>query len=158
MTGIYQVYTCHISSAVRFLAVRVPAAHRAESACRSGRLEDPFGFCDRKPCNSRLGSAKVPQPGVDLVNMAAPARSLAWSVSTAERKGLLLSRSILVWNSRCCVSVKKARKEWHPPKKVLNSADIEGRDRRGLVQLPNSICLHGASGLKVQILKGTKEH
>jgi hypothetical protein len=86
------------------------------------------------------------------------ARSLARSVSTAERKGLLLSRSILVWNSRCCVSVKKARKEWHPPKKVLNSADIEGRDRRGLVQLPNSICLHGASGLKVQILKGTKEH
>ena len=61
-------------------------------------------------------------------------------------------------NSRCGVSVKEARKEWHPPKEVLNSANIEGRDRRGLVQLPNSIGLHGARGLKVQILKGTKEH
>ena len=61
-------------------------------------------------------------------------------------------------NSRCGVSVKEARKEWHPPKEVLNSASIEGRDRRGLVQLPNSIGLHGARGLKVQILKGTKEH
>ena len=136
----------------------LPGPHSTLGRIRSGRSADPFGCCDRKPCDSRLGPAKVPQPGVDLVNMAAPARSLAWSVSTAERKGLLLSRSILVWNSRCCVSVKKARKEWHPPKKVLNSADIEGRDRRGLVQLPNSICLHGASGLKVQILKGTKEH
>jgi hypothetical protein len=59
-------------------------------------------------------------------------------------------------NSRCGVSVKEARKEWHPSKEVLNSANIEGRDRRG--QLPNSIGLHGARGLKVQILKGTKEH
>jgi hypothetical protein len=87
-----------------------------------------------------------------------PARSLAWSVSTAVFKGLLLSRSILVQNSRCGVFVKEARKEWHPPKEVLNSANIEGRDRRGLVQLPNSIGLHGARGLKVQILKGIKEH
>ena len=31
MTGIYQVYTCHISSAVTFLAFRVPAARRADS-------------------------------------------------------------------------------------------------------------------------------
>ena len=60
-------------------------------------------------------------------------------------------------NSRCGVSVKEARKEWHPPKEVLNSANIEGRDRRGLVQLPSSIGLHGARGLKVQILKGTKD-
>ena len=67
-------------------------------------------------------------------------------------------------NSRCSVSVKEARKEWHPPKEVLNSANVEvleGRDsldRRGLVQLPNSIGLHGSRDLKVQILKGTEEH
>ena len=59
-------------------------------------------------------------------------------------------------NSRCDVSVKVARKEW--PKEVPKSANIEDRDRRGLVQLPNSIGLHGARGLKVQILKGTEEH
>ena len=61
-------------------------------------------------------------------------------------------------NSRCGVSVKEARKEWHPPKEVPQHANIEGKDRRGLVQLPNSIGLHGARGLKVQILKGTEEH
>ena len=42
--------------------------------------------------------------------------------------------------SRCGVSVKEARKEWHPPKEVLNSANIEGRDRRGLVQLLSFSC------------------
>ena len=62
-----------------------------------------------------------------------------------------------MWNSRGGVSFKEARKEWHLPKKVLNSA-IEGRDRRGLIQRPNSIGLHGARGLKVEILKGTKKH
>ncbi len=31
MNGIYQVYTCHITSAARLLAFRVPAARRAES-------------------------------------------------------------------------------------------------------------------------------
>jgi hypothetical protein len=51
-----------------------------------------------------------------------------------------------------------ARREWHPPQEVPHQANIEGRDRRGLVQLPNSVGLHGARGLKVQILKGTEEH
>ncbi len=50
-----------------------------------------------------------------------------------------MSRSILVRNSRFGVSVKEARKE-HPPKEVLNSANIEGRDRRGLVQLLSYSC------------------
>ena len=36
-----------------------------------------------------------------------------------------------MWNSRCGVSVKKALKEWHPPKKVLNYADIECRTGEG---------------------------
>ncbi len=49
-------------------------------------------------------------------------------------------------NRRCGVSVKEARKEWHPPKEVLNHANVEGRGRRGLVQLPNSIGLHGVPG------------
>ena len=34
---------------------------------------NPFGLGDRKANHSRLGPAKVPQSGVDLINMAAPA-------------------------------------------------------------------------------------
>jgi hypothetical protein len=136
----------------------LPGFCSAPGRFRPGLSAYPFGFSDRKPADSRLGPAKVPQPGVDFVNVTAPARSLACSVSTAVFKGLLLSRSILVRNSICGVSVKEARKEWPPPKEVLNSANVEGRDRRGLVQLPNSIGLHGARDLKVQIPKWTEEH
>ena len=105
-----------------------------------------------------MGPAKVPQPGVDLIHMAAPARSLARAVSTPEFEGLLLSRSILVWNGRRGIAMKKARKERHPPKKVLCPTDVESRDRRGFIQLPNSVCLHGARGVKAEILKATEEN
>ncbi len=90
--------------------------------------------------------------------MAAPARSLARAVSTPEFEGLLLSRSILVWNSRRGIAMKKARKERHPPKKVLCPTDLESRDRRGFIQLPNSVRLHGPRGMKAKILKGAEEH
>jgi hypothetical protein len=66
--------------------------------------------------------------------MAAPARSLARAVSIPEFEGLLLSRSILVWNGRCGMAMKKARKERHPPKKVLCPTYVEIRDRRGFIQ------------------------
>ncbi len=136
MTGKYQEYVCHIWSAARFLAFLISAARRDGFSPRLSAY--PFGFCDQEPADSRLRPANVPQPGVVLVTLTAPARSLARSVSTAECQGLLLLRSVLVQNSRCGVSIKEARKEWHPPKEVLNSANIEGRDKRGLVQLHNT--------------------
>ena len=75
MTGKYQVYVCHIWSTARFLAVF--GFCTAPGRFRPGLSAHPFGFCDRKPADSRLGPAKVPQPGVDLVYVTAPARSLA---------------------------------------------------------------------------------
>jgi hypothetical protein len=58
------------------------------------------------------------------------------AVSTPEFEGLLMSRSILasVWNGRRVIAMKKARKERHPPKKVLCPTDVEIRDRRGFIQ------------------------
>jgi hypothetical protein len=58
--------------------------------------------------------------------------------------------------------MKKARKERHPPKKVLCPTDVlvESRDRRGFIQLqvPNSVRLHGPRGVRAKILKGAEEH
>jgi hypothetical protein len=39
-----------------------------------------------------------------------------------------------------------SKEERPPPEKVLNSANIERRNRRGFIQPPNSIGFHGASG------------
>ncbi len=45
----------------------------APGRLRFGLCANPFGLGYRKATHSRLGPAKVPQPGVDLINMAAPA-------------------------------------------------------------------------------------
>jgi hypothetical protein len=62
--------------------------------------DDPFCFCNQKHSNSRLGPAKIPQPYVDLVNMAAPAWCKSLTVCTAGFEGKL---------SLCCVPVRNGR-------------------------------------------------
>ncbi len=42
----------------------------APGRCIPGLSENPFGLGDRIATHSRLGPAKVPQPGVDLIKMA----------------------------------------------------------------------------------------
>ena len=56
-------------------------------------------FGHRKAANARLGPSKVPQPGVDLVNMAAPPRGRASTIRIAALKSVLLSAAVLMWNS-----------------------------------------------------------
>jgi hypothetical protein len=53
----------------------------------------------REAAHARLGPSKVPQPGVDLVYMAAPPLVRARSIGTAALKSVLLSAAVLVWNS-----------------------------------------------------------
>jgi hypothetical protein len=59
-----------ISGHVKNPDVSLPSA---QGRFRPGLSAKPFGLGDRKATHSRLGTAKVPQPGVDLMNMAAPA-------------------------------------------------------------------------------------
>ena len=53
---------------------------------RPGLAADPLSFSDRKASNSRLGPAKVPQQGVDLINMTSPAGSLPWTVKHTQTR------------------------------------------------------------------------
>jgi hypothetical protein len=45
-----------------------------------------LSFGHRETAHARLGPSKVPQPGVDLVNMAAPPQGWACTIGTAELK------------------------------------------------------------------------
>ena len=82
MTGICQVYAWHISSVAAGVAAGlfpfcsplpgILGLPSAPGRFRPGLSANPFGLGDRKATHSRLGPAKVPQPGVDLINMAAP--------------------------------------------------------------------------------------
>ena len=136
------------SSAARFLACRVFQARRDVSDLESLRI------------SSVLTTESPPTRGWGLPKFHIQVLiSYTWlPLRDPEFEGLLLSRSILVWNGRRGIAMKKARKERHPPKKVLCPTNVESRDRRGFIQLPNSVCLHGPRGLKSKILKGAEEH
>ena len=69
-------------------------------SCTLDLPADFLGFGNRETTNTRLGAAKVPQPSVDLIYMAASAcsYSLARSVCTAKFEVPTLTCCILVWN------------------------------------------------------------
>ncbi len=77
MIGICQVYACHIAltglSLFSWQLLGIFGLPSAPGRFRPGLIANPFGRGDRKATHSRLGPAEVPQPGVDLINMAAPA-------------------------------------------------------------------------------------
>ena len=54
---------------------------------------------ERQAAHARLGPSKVPQPDVDLVNMAAPPQVRARTIGTAALKSVPVSAAVLVWNS-----------------------------------------------------------
>ena len=83
----------------------------------------------REAAHARLGSSKVPQPGVDLVNMAAPPRVRARPIGTAVLKSVLLSAVVLVWNCGGCITVQKAWYKRNSAKKVLNPSYVESGNR-----------------------------
>jgi hypothetical protein len=120
MTGIFMSYVS-ISLGSGKLA-GLPGLPGALCSSTPAPLADLLSFINRETSNARLGASKVPQPSVDLIYMAASARSLARSVSTAEFEVPTLSCSKLVWNSEGGVAIKGAGKEWNPTKNVLNPA------------------------------------
>ncbi len=58
-----------------------------------------LGHSLREAAHARLGPSKVPQPGVDLVNMAAPPLGRASTIGTAALKSIPLLAAVLMWNS-----------------------------------------------------------
>ncbi len=79
-------------------------SHSSLLRLRSGLPSDLLSFGHREAAHARLarGPSKVPQPGVDLVNMAAPPQVRARTrrtIGTAALKSGLLSTAVLMWNS-----------------------------------------------------------
>ena len=121
---IYQVYTRYIPGIYYAYTMwkSLPSLLSCPSALgslRPGLPPDLLSFGHREAAHARLGPSKVPQPGVDLVNMAAPPRGRASTIGTAVLKSVLLSAAVLMWNSRGCISVQKAWNERNSAKKIL---------------------------------------
>ncbi len=70
------IYSAAVAAGLFLFSTPLPGIFGLPSApgrFRLGHSANPFGLDDRKATHSRLGPAKVPQPGVDLINMAPPA-------------------------------------------------------------------------------------
>ena len=120
------------SSAARFRACRVFQAPRDVSDLE--RLRISSVLTTESPPTRGWGLPKFHSQV--LISYAWLPQRDPWLAPSAHPKfeGLLLSRSVLVWNGRRGIAMKKARKERHPPKKVLCPTDVEIRDRRGFIQ------------------------
>jgi hypothetical protein len=66
--GIYYTYTMQKSGS------SLLSCPSALGSLRQGLPSDLLSFGHREVAHARLGQSKVPQPGVDVINMAAPPR------------------------------------------------------------------------------------
>ena len=83
--GKYQVYTYHVSAAAILLAFLVSQASLDVSDLEFLQILSVLASSGYWKCSdSRLGPAKVPQPVVDLIDMAALAWCRALAVSTSD--------------------------------------------------------------------------
>ncbi len=150
--GIYHVYTGHIPYEGH-LRARLVAHPRLEAS----DLEFLRIFSVLATERPMLGPSKVPQPGVDLVNMAAPPRGRACTIGTAALKSIQLSAAVLMWNSWGCISVQKAWNERDSADEVLHPSDVERGNRWGLVYPVNFFRFHDSSCPQASSSKGLKK-
>ncbi len=115
-------------------------------------------FLATEAAHARLGPYKVPQPGVDLINMAAPPPGRACTIGTKAPKSVPLSANVLMWNSWGCIFIQKAWNERDSAKEVVNPSDIECGNRWGLVYPVNCFLFHDSRNPQAKFLKGTEEN
>ncbi len=94
------VYTMYIPCIYQSLDSPGPlCCPRSFGSIGPGLPSDLLSLGHREAAHARLGPSKVPQPGVDLVNMAAPLRGRASTTGTTALKSVPLSAAVLMWNS-----------------------------------------------------------
>jgi hypothetical protein len=103
---IYKVYSRYMTSIYYSYTMRRSLASPLSCPSALGSLRprlpsELLSFGHREASHARLGPSKVPQPGVDLVNMAAPPRGhgRASTIGTAALKSVPLTANVLMWNS-----------------------------------------------------------
>ncbi len=155
--GIYDVYTpcIYYAYTMRWSLASPLSCTSALGSLRPGLQSELLSFGHREAAHARLGPSKVPQPGVDLVNMAA---RWARTIGTAALKSVLLSAAVLMWNSWGCISIHIAWNEWNSAEDVLNPPDIECGNRWALVYPVNSFRFHDSSSPQAKFLKGAEEN
>ena len=101
-------------------------------------LADLLSFSNRETGNARLGASKVAGPSAQPNSKSLPCRA-AYFFGIVE-------------------VVLPSRKQGKSGTPILNPANVESRDRGGLVKFSDSVRLHGASETQAKVLKGTEKN
>jgi hypothetical protein len=129
---IYKVYFRYIPCIYyEYTMRRLIASHlscpSALGSLRPGLPSELLSFGHREATHASLGPYKVPQLGVDLVNMAAPPRGRANTIGTTALKSVLLS--VLYLCGIVEVAFPSRKHGMSSADEVLNPLDVESGNR-----------------------------
>jgi len=102
------------------------------------RLAPLLSLRHRQTPQARPPAPKLPQPWVDLVDVAPPTAIHSGSICDPVLKRAGLEVPQLVRYGRSSVALQETGKEWHPAKHKFAGGDVQDRSRERLVQLGHS--------------------
>ena len=119
----------------------------------------PFcGLFDGQASQAGLAAPKLPQPRVDLIDIAAPPSVRCSSVGTAIREARILALAEYV---RDCWSRVTSQKQWHKRSSAHHILDIGYIEAGGwgwFIQVDHSSILHRPLNRQFELFKGTEEN
>jgi len=121
------------------------------------RLAPLLSLRHRQTPQARPPAPKLPQPWVDLVDVAPPTAIHSGCICDPVLKRAGLEVLQLVRNGRSSVALQETGIEWHPAKHKFAGSDVQDRSRGRLVQLGGGT-IHGPCGRQLELLKSAEKH
>ncbi len=119
----------------------------------------PFcGLFDGQASQAGLATSKLPQPWVDLIDIAAPPSVRCSRVGTAIREAWILALAEYVMD---CWSRVTSQKQWHKRNSAHHILDIGHVEAGGwgwFIQLDHCSVLHRPLDRQFELFKGTEEN
>ena len=121
------------------------------------RLAPLLGLRHRQTPQARPPAPKLPQPWVDLVDVASPTAIHSGCICDPLLKRAGLEVQQFVRYGRSSVALQETGKEWHPAKHKFAGGDVQDRSRGRLVQLGGGT-IHEPGGRQLELLKSAEKH
>ena len=104
------------------------------------RLAPLLSLRHRQTPQARPPAPKLPQPWVDLVDVAPPTAIHSGRICdpVLKRAGLEVPQLVRYGRSSVAFKLQETGKEWHPAKHKFAGGDVQDRSRERLVQLGHS--------------------
>jgi len=149
--------TLHFQSGTTILATptRLLPAH---VRCFAGSLLPIKSLIDCQASQARLTTPKLPQPCVNLIDIAATPSIRCSCVSTAHRETCTPILAVLVRDCWSSVTIQKAGHQGDSANHVLGIGHVEARCWGWFVQLDHPSIFHGPFDGQRKLLEGAEEN